>query len=67
MNQYDALLNEFRQYKTELLEKPRVVVFNKIDLLNRVPQFDLKEKTFYISALKGTGVDALVEYLENAN
>lgn len=66
-NQYDALLNEFRQYKTELLEKPRVVVFNKIDLLDRVPQFDLKEKTFYISALKGTGVDVLVEYLENAN
>ncbi len=67
MNQYDALLNEFRQYKTELLEKSRVVVFNKIDLLDRVPQFDLKEKTFYISALKETGVDALVEHLENAN
>jgi GTP-binding protein len=67
MKQYDALLNEFRQYKSELFQKPRIVVFNKIDLLDRVPQFDLKEKTFYISALKGTGVDGLVEYLENAD
>jgi GTPase involved in cell partitioning and DNA repair len=67
MEQYDALLNEFRQYKTELLEKPRIVVFNKTDLLDSIPQFDLKEKTFFISALKRIGVEALVEYLENAN
>ena len=67
MKQYDALLNEFRQYKTELLVKPRIVVFNKIDLLDRIPQFDLEEKTFFISALKRTGIEALVECLENAN
>lgn len=67
MKQYDKLLNEFRAYKNELLQKPRIVVFNKTDLLDRVPQFDLQEKIFYISALKGTGIDALVKYLENAD
>jgi GTP-binding protein len=67
MKQYHALLNEFKQYKTELLEKPRIVVFNKIDLLDEIPQLDLEEKTFFVSALKRTGVEALVEYLENEN
>jgi GTP-binding protein len=67
MKQYDALLKEFRAYQNRLLQKPRIVVFNKTDLMDRVPQFDLQEKTFYISALKGSGVGALVEYLENAN
>ncbi len=67
MQQYQALLNEFRQYKAVLLEKPRIIVFNKIDLLDRIPQLNLEEKAFFISALKQTGVDALVKYLENAN
>ena len=67
LKQYEALLTEFRLYKTELLEKPRIVVFNKIDLLDEMPQFDLKEKIFFVSALKRTGVETLVEYLENEN
>jgi GTP-binding protein len=64
--QYESLLSEFKQYKPALLEKPRLVVFNKIDLVARVPEWDLREKIFYISALKGTGVGKLIEYLRNA-
>ena len=64
--QYQALLAEFRNYDPALLKKPRVVIFNKIDLVETVPKWQLKEKVFYISALKGTGVDVLVEYLKNA-
>lgn len=64
--QYEALLYEFKQYEPELLRKPRVIVFNKIDLLKEMPDFNLKEKIFYISALKGTGISQLVNYLKNA-
>lgn len=65
-HQYESLLNEFKQYKPALLEKTRLVIFNKIDLVDRVPAWELGEKVFYISALKGTGVDRLIEYLRNA-
>ena len=65
--QYEALLNEFRSYKPELLQKPRIIVFNKIDLLENAPDFKLQEKVFYISALKGTGIPQLIGYLKNEN
>jgi len=64
--QYDALLDEFKRYKPGLLQKPRVIVFNKIDLLKDIPDFNLEEKIFYISALKGIGVSQLVDHLKNA-
>jgi GTP-binding protein len=64
--EYETLLHEFKKFNPELLQKPRIVVFNKIDLLKEVPEFSLKEKVFYISALKGTGVIQLVEHLRNA-
>lgn len=63
LSQYECLLNEFKQYGNTLLKKPRIVVFNKVDLLKKIPTFDLNEKVFYISALKGDGVKDLVEYL----
>jgi GTP-binding protein len=61
--QYECLLHEFKQYSNLLLRKPRIVVFNKIDLLDNIPHYELKEQVFYISALTGDGVDALVEFL----
>jgi GTP-binding protein len=64
--QYQSLLREFKNYNPALLKKPRLVIFNKIDLVDDVPKWQLKEKVFYISALKGTGVDDLIEYLKNA-
>jgi 50S ribosomal subunit-associated GTPase HflX len=59
-------LREFSNYNPALLKKPRLVIFNKIDLVDEVPKWQLREKVFYISALKGTGVDDLIEYLKNA-
>jgi GTP-binding protein len=67
VDQYQSLLNEFKQYDAQLLHKPRIVVFNKIDLLDRIPAVRLNENIFFVSALKGTGVDRLIEYLRNEN
>lgn len=66
-NQYDVLIKEFQQYDAKILKKPRIVVFNKIDLLPEIPKFDITERTFYISALKHTGLKTLVEYLSRWN
>ncbi|MEO0124235.1 MAG: GTPase ObgE [candidate division WOR-3 bacterium] len=65
MNQYHTLLNEFKKYDPKILKKPRIVVFNKIDLSQKIPEFNLKERTFYISALKNIGIDELSEALKN--
>ncbi len=65
MNQYYTLLDEFKKYDPQILKKPRIVVFNKIDLLQKIPEFNLKEKTFYISALNNIGIDKLSEALKN--
>lgn len=67
IRQYESLLNEFRQYDPKLLRKSRVVVFNKIDLLDRTPRVKLKEKTFFVSALKGIGVARLMDHIRNEN
>ncbi|MDH4211336.1 MAG: GTPase ObgE [candidate division WOR-3 bacterium] len=67
IDQYQSLLNEFKQYDPQLLHKPRIVVFNKIDLLDRIPVVRLKENIFFVSALKGTGVNRLIDYLRNEN
>ncbi len=63
LKQYRCLLHEFEEYKSALLGKPRIVVFNKIDLLEKIPTYSLKEKIFYISALRGDGLENLVEFL----
>ncbi len=63
LKQYECLLHEFKNYSSALLKKPRIVVFNKIDLLDKVSDYKLKEKIFYISALKGTGIEHLVTFL----
>ena len=65
--QYESLLEEFKQYNPQLLKKPRIVIFNKIDLRDKVPQFDLPEKVFYISALENIGLAELIKYLKNAH
>jgi GTP-binding protein len=67
ISQYHALLSEFKQHNPALLDKPRITVFNKIDLLEKIPDLILEERAFYISALEGIGVDKLVEYLIDEN
>ncbi len=63
--QYYTLLDEFKRYDTRLLKKPRIVIFNKIDLIEKVPEFSLREPTFFVSALKNTGIEGLVNFLKN--
>lgn len=60
---YRQLMDEFSRYSTNLVKKPRVVVFNKIDMVDTDRSYDLVEPTFYVSALTGKGIDALAEYL----
>ncbi|UCC11980.1 MAG: GTPase ObgE [candidate division WOR-3 bacterium] len=64
---YHGLLEEFRAYNPQLVQKPRIVVFNKIDLVKDIPRFDVSEKTFYVSARDGTHIDDLIKYLSNEN
>ncbi|MCK4755813.1 GTPase ObgE [candidate division WOR-3 bacterium] len=63
LNQYKCLLDEFKKYSDALLNKPRIVVFNKIDLLVTIPNYNLPEKIFYISALKGKNIEQLIKFL----
>jgi GTPase len=63
---YEVLCHELSSYKAEMLDKRRILVLNKIDL---VPEEDLKEfeKVFFlkgeevikVSALKGWGIEAV--------
>jgi GTP-binding protein len=64
---YAMLEQELNQYDAELSQKPQIKVINKIDLLDADELADIKakvassgEKVFFISALTGEGVDALL-------
>ncbi len=65
LSQYQLLIEEFGQYSVDLSKKKRIVVFNKIDLLDKTPKYKLAEKVFYVSALHGNGLDRLADYLRN--
>lgn len=65
LQHYECLLKEFKNHSTKLLKKPRIIVFNKIDLLDNIPKYDLPEKTFYVSALTGAGIESLIETITN--
>jgi len=64
---YKTLENELSLYKDELLHKQRVIVLNKIDLLNDDSTIDqlmaklhkLGHDVLPVSALEGVGLDAL--------
>ncbi|MEO0143186.1 MAG: GTPase ObgE [candidate division WOR-3 bacterium] len=65
LRQYDVIIDEFRRYNPSLLEKPRIVVFNKIDRLIKIQEFSLKEPVFYISALNRTNIEGLLQKLKD--
>ncbi len=65
---YDQLLEEMRLYSPALLEKPRVVALNKVDLLSGsedLTEFTptSQERIYRISAVTGEGVRPLVQDL----
>lgn len=60
-SQYDTLLGELRRYSPTLVEKPRVVALNKVDLFAEPPVArGLPEESFLISGLLGEGVPQLL-------
>lgn len=50
-----VLKNELVSYNPGLADKPQLVVYNKIDLLKKMPKVD----GLYVSALNGDGLDEL--------
>jgi len=71
-SQYEILTEELNRYKTELLNRLRIVVLNKIDLLEEegkadelVREFSSRTglRTLAISALTGAGLQGLKEVL----
>lgn len=63
---YHQLKTELSAYDPKLLDKPRILVFNKIDLLNKIPKLRTDDTlpVFYISALKGEGLEPLLKQIE---
>jgi len=68
---YTTVSEELRLYDSELIERPRIVAANKIDLPEAQKNFsELVDKlgrnsVFAISALKGTGLSELVQAIGN--
>ncbi len=62
--QYSKLLDEIRAYNPEILKKPRIAAVNKIDLVENVPSLNLDCEVYYISALKGMGLEELKQGIE---
>ncbi len=59
LKDYHSLLEEIRLYKPEILDKPRIVALNKIDLVDNL-EFKLNDTEVYrVSALKGIGINEL--------
>jgi GTP-binding protein len=54
---YETLLAELASYNPELIERSRLVVVNKMDLVERKPSIPGAKDVLYISALTGDGLD----------
>ena len=60
--QYDLLVSEMRNHDTGLLEKESIVAVNKADLVpGPFPEEIGGRRVFVVSALRGEGLDELVE------
>jgi len=60
----ETIRKEIRAYNPEILEKEQILVFNKIDLLNKKKKLATELPTFYVSAMTGQGVSELLAFLE---
>jgi GTP-binding protein len=52
---YAALIDEIGSYKAEILARPRVVVMNKLDLIEERPEMELGEPVIWVSGRPGPG------------
>jgi len=57
---YNKLMNELKLYNENMVQKERIIAINKIDLVKDYPRLNVEEDVYYISALKGWGVDELM-------
>lgn len=60
--EWRSLRREISLHDPELLRKPTLVAVNKIDLVDEIPVFS-ETRVYPISALRGEGVDRLLEEL----
>jgi GTP-binding protein len=68
--EYQILKNELECYDNDLLKKPYLIAFNKIDMLDEEPDLDERwsdeaDKCYFISALTGNGVNKLKYAINN--
>jgi GTP-binding protein len=66
--EYNALLNELKSYRKDLLDKPRILAITKMDLkqgfeLEEELHFDDEISVIPISSATGHGIDELREKL----
>ena len=68
LTDYKTVLNELNEYNKELLNKPRITILNKVDLINentlnkKIELLAQYEKTIYpISAINFTGINILLK------
>jgi GTP-binding protein len=63
---YQILKSELSAYNPELLKKPKIIAFNKIDLLSTSEKisFPFQESFVKISALTGKGIETLLEEIK---
>lgn len=65
LSEYRALCAEIRAYNQEILKKPKILAYNKTDLIDgRVRKPALKIPFVAISALTGAGLDRLTRLLK---
>ena len=62
---YDVLLSELQEFNPEILEKPRIVAWTKVDLLEaaerrRLPKVMRDAACFPVSSLSGEGLPELI-------
>ncbi|MCX7785296.1 MAG: GTPase ObgE [candidate division WOR-3 bacterium] len=58
-----TIQKEIYNYNPEILTKEQIIVFNKTDLLKKIPKFATALPSFYISCLTGEGVNSFLSYL----
>ncbi len=64
VDDFYKLLNELKNYNPALLEKDRIVVFNKIDLVKDKSHLVIPgERVYHISALKGENIEKITEVI----
>ncbi|OYD17373.1 GTPase ObgE [candidate division WOR-3 bacterium JGI_Cruoil_03_51_56] len=62
---YHQLCDEIKRYKEAILDRPRVIALNKVDLLlGKQPELNLGLPGVWISALRGDRVDELRELID---